>query len=61
MKNRKEKNKFEKDLLKGTTKNEEGEEIQEVIPTNFDSYEDAVKFTLNKAKDFKPKTDGTNK
>jgi len=60
MKNRQQKNKFVQDLLKGVTVNEEGEEVQEEIPTDFESYEEAVKFALNKAKNFKPKADGNN-
>ena len=42
MKDKTEKNKFVKDLLKGTTVNEDGEKVQEEIPENFESYDEAV-------------------
>jgi len=60
MKDKTEKNKFVKDLLKGTTVNEDGEKVQEEIPENFESYDEAVTYVLDKAKNFKPKTDGNN-
>ena len=61
MKNKFEKDKLVKKLLQRSPDPDKEEELQEEdVPTNFYSYQDAVDYVLNKAKDFKPKTDGNN-
>tara|TARA_B100002019_G_scaffold34141_1_gene28155 strand:- start:393 stop:578 length:186 start_codon:yes stop_codon:yes gene_type:complete len=61
MKSKSEKDKLVKKLLQRTPDPDKDEDLQEENePTDFDSYQDAVDYVLNKAKNFKPKTDGNN-
>ena len=58
MKNKFEKDKIVKDLLQRKPDPDKEEDTEEQAePTNFDSYEDAVKYVLDKAKNFKAKND----